>query len=64
MHVGGAMEILMECFNTGTTKLVGWWRSNEMLHYLHTSTQGFTSGLAACMVQNRDYALIPPAYGG
>ena len=34
-----------------------------MLRYLHTLAQGFTSRLAARMVQHRDYVLIRPPTG-
>ena len=40
MSAGGAMEILMMQFDTDTILLVGIWRSDVMLLYLHTSYQG------------------------
>ena len=64
MRAGGAMVLLISRFNTDTIRLVGRWRSNIMLRYLHTSAQIFTSGLAARMVQHGYYVLIPPAHGG
>ena len=33
-----------------------------MICYLHTTSKGFTDGLALRMFQYGDYALIPPAH--
>ena len=63
MRAGGAMALLTAHVDTDTIRLVGRWRSNVMLRYLHTTAQTFTAGLASRMVQHRDYALIPPAHG-
>ena len=63
MRAGGAMSLLMERVNTDTILLVGRWRSNVMMCYLHTTAQTFTEGLASHMVQHGDYALILPAHG-
>ena len=60
---GGAMALLMACVDMDTIRLVGRWRSNVMLRYLHTKAKTFTEGLASRMVQHGDYALIPPAHG-
>ena len=59
----GAMALLMARVDTDTILLVGMWRINVMLSYLHTMAQTFTEGLTSRMVQHRDYALIPPAHG-
>ena len=63
MRAGGAMYLLMERVDTYTIRLVGRWCSNIVLRYLHTTEQTFKEGLAECMVQQGDYALIPPAHG-
>ena len=63
MRASGSMALLMARVVTYTIRLVGRWRSNIMLRYLHTMAQTFTEGLAARMVQHWDYALIPPAHG-
>ena len=57
------MALLLSKVNTDTSRLVSRWRSNAMLRYLHISTQTFTAGIVACMVQHGEYALIPPAHG-
>ena len=62
MRAGGAMAILMSRVGTDTIRLVGRWRSNVMLRYLHTTAKTFTEGVASRMVQHGDNALIPPAH--
>ena len=62
MRAGGAMALLMARVDTDTICLMGRWRSNIMLRYLHTKAQTFTEGLTLRMVQHGDYALIPPAH--
>ena len=64
MRAGGAMALLMARVGKDTIRLVGRWRSNEMLRYLHMTAQTFTEGLAMRMFQHRGYAVIPPAHGG
>ena len=56
----GTMDLLMTCINTDMIRLMGRWRSNAILRYLHTTAQTFTEGFAARMVQHGYYALIPP----
>ena len=43
-----------------TICLVGRWRSNTMLRYLHTMANSFTKGLSAKMFEHGAYVLIPP----
>ena len=64
MRAGIYMALLMARVDTDTICLVGRWCRNSMLRYLHTTSQTFTAGLTARMVQNGDYVLIPPAHGG
>ena len=58
------MALLLARVDTDTIRLVGMWRSNIILIYLHTTARTFTAGLAARMVQHGEYALIPPAHRG
>ena len=64
MRAGGAIALLMARVDIDTIRLVGRWRRDVMLLYIHMTSQTFTAGLAVRMVQHRDYALIPPAHGG
>ena len=59
---GGAMALLLVQVNTNTIHLFGRWQRNTMLHYLHTTTNYFTQGLATRIVQSSTYALIIPAH--
>ena len=63
MRAGGAMALLRTCVDTNTIRLMGRWRSDDMLRYLHTTAKTFTEGITSRMVQHGDYALIPPAHG-
>ena len=63
MRASGAMALLMARVDTYKIRLVGRWRSNIMLRYLHMTEQTFMEGLASRMVQHRGYALIPPPHG-
>ena len=64
MWAGAAMNLLMACVAIETIRLVGRWRSDSMLCYLHMTAHTFISGLTARIFQHGDYALIPPAHGG
>ena len=58
------MALLMAQVDPDTIHLVGWWRSDTMLHYLHTTAKTFTKGLSAKIFKHGTYALIPPAHSG
>ena len=58
------MNLLMVRVDPETIRLVGRWRSNTMLRYLHTMENSFTKGLLAKMSEHGTYALIPPAHAG
>ena len=64
MRDGSTMALLTARVDQKMIRLVGRWRSNVMLCYLHTTVKTFTAGFAARMAQHRDYALITPAHGG
>ena len=58
------MALLMVWVEPDTIRLVGGWRSNMMLRYLHTTAKSFTEGLAVKKFQHGTYMLIPPAHSG
>ena len=58
------MALLMERVDPDTIRLVGRWRSDTMLRYLHTAANNFTEGLSSKMFEHDAYALIPPAHAG
>ena len=54
----------MERVDPDTIHLVGRWRSDTILHYLHTTAKSFTEGLLVKMFEHGAYALIPPTHAG
>ena len=59
LRAGGAMALLLGKVDTDTIKLVGRWRSDAMLVYLHVSARPIMQAHARTMVQHGAYALIP-----
>ena len=47
-----------------TINLVGRWRSDTILRYLHTTAKSFTEGLLVKMFEHGAYELIPPTHAG
>ena len=58
------MAILVAQVDPDTIRLLGRWRSDTMLRYLHTTVKSFTKGLSAKIFEHGAYALIPPAHAG
>ena len=56
------MALLMAHVDTYIICLMGRWRRNVMLRYVHTTAETITEGLTSLMVQHGDYALIPPTH--
>ena len=48
--------------DTDTIYLVGSWRSNTMIRYLHTMAKSFTEGLVVKIFQHGPYTITPPAH--
>ena len=61
---GGGMALLMSRVDPYTIHLVGRWRSNTMLHYLHRTAKSFTKGLSAKMFEHGAYAISLPSHSG
>ena len=64
LRAGGAMNLLMARVDPYTIRLVGRWRSDTILRYLHTTENGLTEGLSENMFQHGAYTLILPAHSG
>ena len=62
LRAGGAMALLTARVNPDTIWLIGRWRRDTMLRYLHTTSKKFTDGFAVRMFQYGDYVLIPTAH--
>ena len=58
------MELLIAQVEPDTIRLVGRWRINRMLRYLHTTANSFTEGLSAKMFEHGAYTLILPTHVG
>ena len=55
----GAMALLCAGIDSDIIRLVGRWRSDEMLRYLHVQALPHTTQLAAAMVQHGTFSLLP-----
>ena len=64
LQAGGAMDLLMARVDPYIIRLVGRWRSDTMLRYLHTTANSFTEGISEEMFKHGAYMLIPPAHAG
>ena len=61
---GGGVALLMARVDPYTIHLVGRWRSDTILRYLHTRAKSFNEGLSAKMFEHSAYTLIPPTHDG
>ncbi|KAL7517187.1 hypothetical protein ACHAWF_000111, partial [Thalassiosira exigua] len=59
LRTTGATALLIGKVNPDVIRLVGRWRFDEMLRYLHVQAAPFTSGYARHMLHAGDYSLIP-----
>ena len=59
---GEAVDLLLPKVDPDTIRLMGRWRSNRMICYLHTTKKNFTYGLSVHMLQHGNYVLIPPMH--
>ena len=58
------MALLLGGVNYNKIKLLGRWRSDAMMVYLHTSARPLMKNFANVMVENGDYAQIPADIAG
>jgi hypothetical protein len=59
LRSGGAMALLCAGVDTDVIRLVGRWKSDEMLRYLHVQALPHTSALAHAMVRHGAFSLLP-----
>ena len=59
LRAGGAMALLLAHVDTDIIRLVGRWRSDEMLRYLHLQAQPVMRNFARLMLHGGDYTLLP-----
>ena len=59
MRSGGAMALLLAGVGGERIKILGRWRSDAIMRYLHTTARPILRGFASRMVAHGDYALLP-----
>jgi hypothetical protein len=59
LRTGGAMALLLAQVDTDVIRLIGRWRSDEMLRYLHLQAQPVMLNFARRMLQGGVYTLLP-----
>jgi hypothetical protein len=59
LRSGGAMALLCAGVDSNIIRLVGRWKSDEMLRYLHVQALPHTTALAADMVRHGAFSLLP-----
>jgi hypothetical protein len=59
LRSSGAMALLCADVDTDRIRLLGHWRSDEMLRYLHVQALPIVTPLANLMVQHGYYTLLP-----
>ena len=59
LRAGGAMALLLAQVDTDIIRLIGRWRSDEMLRYLHLQAQPVMLNFARRMLQAGVYTILP-----
>ena len=59
LRAAGAMALLCANVDHDRIKLVGRWRSDAMLRYLHVQAQPVMKHFAKAMITDGEYSLIP-----
>jgi hypothetical protein len=61
LRAAGAMALLCAHIDSDTIRLIGRWRSDEMLRYLHVQAEPIMRDFAMCMLQHGSFVLHPNA---
>jgi hypothetical protein len=59
LRASGAMALLCAHVDTDSIRLLGRWRSDEMLRYLHVQAQPLMQNFSRLMLQGGNYTLLP-----
>ena len=62
LRAAGANALLTASVDTDVIRLIGRWRSDEMLRYLHVQNGSLMAGYSRLMLTTGDYNLIPNQY--
>ena len=63
LRATGAMALLNERVDPSNIRLIGSWKLDSMLRYLHLQAHNIMSGFSSIMLQGGNYALIPSEPG-
>ena len=63
LRASGVMALFCAGVDLVRAQLVGRWRSDTMLRYLHVQAQPLVSDLAPKMLSGGNYSLLPQAAG-
>lgn len=53
------MALLLAGVGGERIKILGRWKSDAVMRYLHTTARPLLRGFAMCMVEHGDYTLLP-----
>jgi len=59
LRASGAMALLCANVDTDRIRLLGRWRSDEMLRYLHVQADPVVAPIASAMLRNGHFTLLP-----
>jgi hypothetical protein len=60
LQAGGAMALLLAHVDTDIIRLIGHWRSDEMLRHLHLQAQPIMRNFASLMLHSGNYYTLLP----
>ena len=63
LRASGAMALLNERVDRNVIQLIGRWKSDAMLRYLHIQAHNLMSGFSSLMLEGGNFALIPATPG-
>jgi hypothetical protein len=63
LRASGAMALLNEKVDRNVIQLIGRWKSDTMLRYLHVQAHNLMSGFSQLMLEGGNFALIPNELG-
>ena len=59
LQAAGAMAVLCSFIDTDIIQLIGHWRSDKMLRYLHLQSEPLMRGFSKQMVTHGNYSMLP-----
>ena len=59
LRASGAMALLCAQVDSDVIQLLGRWRSDEMLRYLHVQAEPVMRNFSSCMISGGSYHLLP-----